>query len=88
MRSGTRACWCGGRTASEWEPVPGPSLERVLVAGWQPQNGTTRGYWWFYEDETDEHGRPIDYPCATMWRRFPAPPPLPTPSTSEKTDVE
>lgn len=64
------------REAAEggWRPIPGPTLDRVFVAGWQPQNGTVRGYWWFYEDLTDEHGRPMEHSDATMWRPLPPPP--------------
>lgn len=51
-----------------------PSLERVIVCGWQPPHGSTIGYWWYHEDETDENGVPIDHPTALLWQRFPAVP--------------
>lgn len=58
----------------EWKPLPGPDLERVLVAGWQPRNGSTVGYWWYHEDCTDDVGRPIDTPHATHWCHIFVPP--------------
>jgi hypothetical protein len=51
-----------------------PTLERVLVAGWQDRNGRTVGYWWYYEDVTDEAGIPEEHPNALLWRRLPAAP--------------
>jgi hypothetical protein len=61
-----------------WEPIATvPSLDRVLVAGWQPRSGTTQGYWWKYEDYTDESGKPMEHPNATMWMAWPASPAQP-----------
>lgn len=53
-----------------WRTDTMPTLERVMVAGWQPRSGTTRGYWWYGEDATDEKGMPIDHPNATLWIRL------------------
>lgn len=62
-------------TPTEWQDIESaPTLDRVFVAGWQPRHGNTEGYWWLYEDMTDENGKPIDHPNATMWRKLPAPP--------------
>lgn len=61
---------------SEWQDIEtAPSLERIIVAGWQPASGNVRAYWWWYEDVTDEHGRPIDWPHALMWHK-----PIPVPT--------
>lgn len=58
-----------------WQDIStAPTLERVFVAGWQPRSGTVQGYWWFYEDATDENGRPIDHPTAEKWMPLPPPP--------------
>jgi hypothetical protein len=27
----------------------------------------TRGYWWYHEDCTDDAGKPMDHPEATLW---------------------
>lgn len=55
----------------EWQPIEtAPDLERVVVAGWQEANGTTRGYWWYHEDVTDTGGVPIEHPSATMFVRL------------------
>lgn len=50
-----------------WREMPAPDLKRVVVAGWQKQSGTTRGYWWYYEDVTDDRGVPMDHPEASLW---------------------
>jgi len=58
---------------TDWKPIStAGSLDRLIVAGWQKPSGTTAGYWWYYEDMTDEHGNPIDYPEALMWHPFPS----------------
>jgi len=63
---------------SEWQPIEtAPSLERIIVAGWQPEHGAIKGYWWWYEDHTNEHGKPIDFPSALKWHK-----PIPVPSES------
>lgn len=50
----------------EWQDISSaPTLERVIVAGWRPRQGTTSGYWWFHEDCTDNNGAPMDHPNAT-----------------------
>ena len=59
---------------SEWRDFPAPALDRVFVAGWQPPSGCVRGYWWMYEDVTDERGVPMDHPAALKWQPFPTPP--------------
>ena len=58
-----------------WQDIAtAPPMSRVLVAGWQkPRHGVV-GYWWFYEDETTNAGRPFEHTNATMWRPWPAPP--------------
>lgn len=50
-----------------WREMPAPSLERVVVAGWHPARQMTRGYWWYHEDCTDDAGKPMDHPEATLW---------------------
>ena len=68
-----------------WRPIEtAPDLDRVLVAGWQPRNQTTRGYWWWNEDVTCD-GKAIESPEAILWHPivfadFPAPPALATAS--------
>jgi hypothetical protein len=58
-----------------WQPIEtAPPLDRVLVAGWQEPSGRTAGYWWYYEDMTDEKARPTDHPTALQWRPWPKPP--------------
>ena len=60
---------------SEWQPIEtAPTLDRVLVAGWQKPSGGVAGYWWYYEDMTDERGVPMDNPSALRWQPWPAPP--------------
>ncbi|QRG06139.1 hypothetical protein EZH22_24645 [Xanthobacter dioxanivorans] len=66
--------WKSADTNGGWSPLPGPPMERVMVAGWRPKTHRVAGYWWLYEDATDAHGHPMEHPTATMWRRFPAPP--------------
>jgi hypothetical protein len=59
----------------EWMPIhTAPKLERVFVAGWQKPHPPVRGYWWYYEDHTDEDGRPMEWPDALMWQPLPKPP--------------
>lgn len=60
--------------APEWRPLPGPTLERVMIAGWQARNGFTAGYWWYHEGVTDENGMPIDDPDARLWAPLVIPP--------------
>lgn len=43
-----------------------PELERIMVAGWQPHRGSTRGYWWWHEDVTF-NGVAYEHPDATHW---------------------
>lgn len=64
----------GAGTGETWNDLPGPDLDRVFVAGWQPPHGNVRGYWWFYEDMTDEHGVPMEHPNALKWCALPSPP--------------
>jgi hypothetical protein len=55
-----------------WQPIAtAPKLDRVLVAGWQKPSGRTVGYWWWSEDFTDEHGKPMDKPDALYWHAGP-----------------
>lgn len=64
--------------AEAWQDIStAPTLERVFVAGWQPRHGNVAGYWWFYEDTTDENGRPMGHPTATKWQPLPNPPASP-----------
>ena len=51
-----------------------PPLDRILVCGWQPQRRGVQGYWWYYEDQTDENGVPMDHPYALRWMPWPAAP--------------
>ncbi len=67
-----------GEKDDGWLPIESaPTLDRVIVAGWQPRNRNIIGYWWYHEDVTDEHGKPMDYPSALLWRPFPAVPSAP-----------
>ena len=54
-------------TRYSWQSLPGPSLDRVMLCGWQPRNGTTAGYWWYEEGVTDEHGKAFESPTASHW---------------------
>jgi hypothetical protein len=64
--------------AGGWRPIEtAENFDRVIVAGWQPRNGNTAGYWWYHEDCTDECGRPMDHPDALLWHPFPAVPSAP-----------
>lgn len=62
-----------------WLPIESaPDLERIMVAGWQPRQGTVRGYWFWHEGVADG-GVAIDDPNVTHWCRivlpaFPSPP--------------
>lgn len=57
----------------QWRPIESaPKLERIFVAGWQPPHLTTRGYWHYGEDVTDENGVPMDHPQARLWMPLPA----------------
>ena len=59
----------------EWKHIStAPTLDRILVAGWQKPSGNVAGYWWYYEDMTDENGVPIDCPTALRWRPWSAAP--------------
>lgn len=61
-----------------WQPIDtAPKLKRLLVAGWQPELRKCAGYWWYYEDMTDENGVPMNHPTALQWMPWPAPPALP-----------
>lgn len=61
--------------AQQWKPIESaPSLDRIMVAGWQPSRGNTAGYWWVHEDATDDKGVPIDHPTATLWQPLPTAP--------------
>jgi hypothetical protein len=61
-----------------WQPIEtAPTLDRVLVAGWQRRQGTTRGYWYYGEDTTDEAGKPMEHLNALLWRPWPAAPTTP-----------
>ena len=58
-----------------------PTLERVIVSGWQPRSPSgTAGYWWVHEDHTDEYGRPMCHPGATLWQPMPQFPRRPGPN--------
>ena len=49
-----------------WQPIEtAPTLERVMVCCWSPRSGNVSGYWWYYEDITDEKGVPMDHPDAS-----------------------
>lgn len=64
--------------AGGWRPIEtAENFDRVIVAGWQPRNGNTAGYWWYHEDCTDECGRPMYHPDALLWHPFPAVPSAP-----------
>lgn len=45
-----------------------PLHQRIMVAGWQPEDGDVDGYWWFEEkidlepDETATHWFPLALP--------------------------
>jgi len=57
-----------------------PTLERVIVSGWRPRSPSgTAGYWWVHEDHTDEFGRPMCHPGATLWQPMPQTPRRPEP---------
>ena len=57
---------------ARWKPIEtARSLDRVIVAGWQPRSGSVAGYWWYHEDVTDEDGKPIEYTDALLWHPFP-----------------
>jgi len=61
--------------AAAWEAIESaPSLERVIVSGIQPRSGTVAAYRWYHEDMTDEHGVPMNYPKADLFRLIPQPP--------------
>ena len=61
----------GEEGKAAWRPIGGaPTLERVIVASWQPRHGNVAGYWWFHEDHTDEHGQPTDRPGALFFVRM------------------
>jgi hypothetical protein len=63
---------------SDWKSIDtAPTLERILVAGWQEMKGPVQSYWWYYEDHTDENGKPMEWPDALMWQKWPKPPQLP-----------
>ena len=54
-------------SAPELKPIAtAPELDRIMVAGWQPQDGGTQGYWWWHEDAVHD-GYAIDHPRATHW---------------------
>lgn len=54
--------------APGWQPIEtAPSLERVIVSGYAKPSGRVAGYWWYYEDHTDENGVPADHPDATLF---------------------
>lgn len=60
---------------SEWQNIStARPLERVFVAGWQKPSGSVRGYWWVYEDFTDEKGVPSEHRTALKWQPLPKPP--------------
>ena len=63
-----------------WRDFPAPTLERVIVSGWQKQSRTCAGYWWVHEDVTDGSGRPLDHPTAKLWRPMPDRPNRPAPT--------
>lgn len=66
----------------EWKPIEtAPDLDRVLVAGWQPQHRRTAGYWWWAEDVTAD-GAAIEHPDATLWCPV-IKPPFPTPPSPD-----
>jgi hypothetical protein len=59
-----------------WQPIStAPNFERVIVAGWQPARGRTKGYWWWHEDAVVA-GRALEHPEATHWT-LPNLPPFP-----------
>ncbi len=60
-----------------------PSLDRVIVSGWQPPHGSVAGYWWVHEDETDAKGVPVGHPDALLWQPMPKPPQRPAPDSEE-----
>lgn len=63
---------------NKWHDIEtAPTLERIIVAGWQKDSGNVGAYWWWYEDYTDEHGKPMDWPSALMWRKPPEVPQSP-----------
>ena len=66
-----------------WHDFPAPTMERVIVSGWQKQSRTCAGYWWVHEDNTDEFGKPFERPDATLWRPFPKAPNRPDPTRTE-----
>ena len=58
-----------------WQPIEtAPAFTRMIVSGYQRQTGTVAGYWWTEQEETDDHGRPVHHPDATLWRPWPTPP--------------
>lgn len=62
----------------EWQDMnTAPTLERVFVAGWQRRYGSVSGYWWLYEDCTDQNGVPMEHPDALKWQPLPPPPASP-----------
>lgn len=66
---------------NEWLPIStAPTMERIIVAGWAPASGNVRGYWWWYEDHTDENGIPMEWPNALIWQKPPALPTNPPPA--------
>ncbi|MGB3844284.1 MAG: hypothetical protein WA940_00305 [Sphingopyxis sp.] len=54
----------------DWQKFPAPTLERIIVCGWQEVQGRVAGYWWYQEDAADERGYPIDHPGALYWSPF------------------
>ncbi|NHK29151.1 hypothetical protein FF098_014620 [Parvularcula flava] len=51
-----------------WQPIEDIAPHhRCIVAGWQePRNGVA-GYWWWDEDDSDEYGKPVTHPDATLF---------------------
>lgn len=65
-----------------WQPIgTAPEGERIMVAGWQPKRGNTRGYWWYHEDVA-WGGAGTEHPEAELWAPLVIPP-LPTPKDGQ-----
>lgn len=61
--------------AFKWMPIEdADTLDRVLVAGWQPATRTVQGYWWVHEDVTDDTGNPMEHTDALKFMPLPPPP--------------
>lgn len=58
---------------TDWYEFPAPSLERIMVCGWQERHRTTAGYWWYEEDVSDDRGLPMGAPRAQFWTHIALP---------------